>query len=168
MTAKEVSERELFEAQLFVYAQTWLNQMTDAMYEFYGIDHEATEYKTRRGPSHARVWWNGNKPSINYNTLDILRCFQGDFREYSRTEHVWGKFLKSALGYRGLYALAVHEFAHVLDCTVNGPPRRDGAGRNIWHGRRFCNCIRRIRGDFPPPELRSCDVLAANRLRTAS
>jgi len=164
-----ITAQDLFEAQLYIKAQPWLEELTEAMYDHYGIAHQPTQYRRKRRSS---AWSGGTNdgnglPRIDYAQPDVLRTFRGDFREYKRTAHVWGRFLNSAMAWRGLYALAVHEFAHVLDRHVNGPSERTWNGDRIIHGRRFCQTIRTIRKVFQPPDLTTQDVTDVLQLRGA-
>jgi hypothetical protein len=164
-----VTDQDLLEAQVFLAAQKWLDEMTEAMYEYYAIRHQPSTYTPKKRSWAKSSGTKGNRlPRIEYALPDVLRMFRGDFREYKRTEYIWGRFLNTAMAYRGLYALAVHEFAHVLDRHVNGPALRDRAGKRIIHGRRFCQAITQIRRDFEPPDLRAADVKTVARLRGMS
>ena len=161
-----VTEDDIFEATIFLQASAWLEEITEAMYAYYGIDHRPSEYRRKRR-SCASV--GGSKlPRIEYAQSDVLRMFRGDFREYVKTAHVWGRFLNSAMAYRGLYALAVHEFAHVHDRHINGPCRRKRNGDRIYHGPRFCASIREIRRHFKAPALEPEHCMAVFRLRGLS
>lgn len=116
--------------------------LIEKLYAEHGIEHHPTVFRNRKGSYAHRP---GNVPQIVLGYESVERCFK-QFTEYRSIAYLWtGQGELSGL--RGLWALALHEFGHVLQFHTGR--LYAGVGENKYHNHHFVELVRELQVLYP-------------------
>lgn len=148
-------------------AVEYLDEYTEYLGKKYGIDMKPADFRFMRGAWACIEGTRGydSQPQISYGIDCILGHYIGDIDKYGGANWIWDDLSHTLFHHRGLWALAIHEFSHVLDYKIYGPPRHGRGGKRILHGTRFIRCCKRLIAENPPPSMTVGQLKMALNLR---
>lgn len=141
----------------YVYEQAKINNLITAdpkrkyaldlieqMYQAYGLtNYYPTAFRNLNQSCHQTYLRGGKTHQILLGYPSIERNFKRGFREYATIRYVWNGH-GELKGLKGVWALCLHEFAHVLQTEVEG-----GRTRGSVHNQVFVSKLRELQQRFP-------------------
>jgi len=133
------------ESTIYGFAQVLVGRL----YKEYGYNHSLTVFRNRK-TSYTRMRVGG--PQVIFGYESITRAFKEGFRDYKTIQRVWGDQYSQLVGLKGVWALVLHEFAHVVQFAEDNLFSENGH-RNRYHNEQFLEALTRLQALFPFQEM---------------
>ncbi|MCL4296242.1 MAG: hypothetical protein KJ077_10960 [Anaerolineae bacterium] len=116
--------------------------LVEQMYQAYGIaKYYPTVFRNRNGSYHQKYLNGMHQIVLGY--WNVQRTYERGFDEYDTIKRVWNGH-GELKGLKGVWALILHEFAHVLQTEVKG-----GRTAGSVHNQVFVAKLRELQQRFP-------------------
>ena len=127
--------------------EQFILNLIEKMYTEHGFDYHPTVFRNRQTSYEQRI--NGQS-QIVLGYASIRRAYEEKFNEYRSINWVWGG--QGALtGLKGVWALALHEFAHVIQEETGTlySSKSGGIDRNKFHNSNFIKALQDLQTLYP-------------------
>lgn len=128
--------------------QQFAMDLAERLFQEHNIDHHPTVFRNRMSSCEQKI---AGKPQIVLGYQNLNYYLEHGFREYKTIAGVWfdqGKLT----GKRAIWALVLHEFAHVIQ-DVEGRLFSKVGHRNKYHNEQFVTILRELQILHPYDEV---------------